>query len=185
MNDRFMPESAPQVRSRQSSDAFRRRHQTHIRALATGHFGEAMLFWPLLRGAMLPAQSLRVLSYNVFTGPPTPTLLAGALEGSDRLRHQVEQIKSLAPDVVCLQEVQSDGVREFFETSLRDDYGATYVLTDHELRCRIGKVMRKVRACAAKDYYYAARPSRGRAHLQCTNKSCVWPTAFCVFAHRS
>lgn len=102
-----------------------------------------MLFWPLLRGAMLPAQSLRVLSYNVFTGPPTPTLLRPehSLEGSDRLRHQVEQIKSLAPDVVCLQEVQSDGVREFFETSLRDDYGATYVLTDHELRCRIGKVM--------------------------------------------
>ena len=86
--------------------------------------------------------SLRVLTYNVFTGPPTPTAHAAQLEGSERLRLQVAQIKTLAPDVVCLQEVQSDGVRDFFESHLSEKYAATYVLTDQLLRCKLGRVMR-------------------------------------------
>ena len=88
--------------------------------------------WPVFRGiAQVPR--LSVLTYNVFTGPPTPTAYAGALEGSERLRLQCKRIQELAPDVVCLQEVQSDGVRAYIEQNL-PEYGATYILTDNELR---------------------------------------------------
>ena len=88
--------------------------------------------WPVLRG-ISQVPRLRVLTYNVFTGPPTPTPFAGALEGSERLRLQCKRIQELAPDVVCLQEVQSDGVRTYIEKNL-PEYGATYILTDNELR---------------------------------------------------
>ena len=85
--------------------------------------------------------SLRVLTFNAFAGPPTPTKVDRGLEGSKRLSLQVDKIRELAPDVVCLQEVQSDGVRQHFETNM-PEYAATYVLND-ELRCRVGKLMRK------------------------------------------
>jgi endonuclease/exonuclease/phosphatase family metal-dependent hydrolase len=85
--------------------------------------------------------SLRVLTFNAFAGPPTPTKVDRGLEGSKRLSLQVDKIRELAPDVVCLQEVQSDGVRKHFEANM-PEYAATYVLND-ELRCRIGKLMRK------------------------------------------
>lgn len=84
-------------------------------------------FWPT-------TPSLRVLSYNVFTGPPTPTALAAQLEGSKRLTMQVDRIKELAPDIVCLQEVQSDGLHcRWFESKLADEYSASYVLTTDEV----------------------------------------------------
>ena len=87
--------------------------------------------------------SLRVMTYNVFAGPPTPTKLAGTLDGSERLKQQVAEIRRLQPDIVCLQEVLLDGVRSFYESSLGDEYAASFVLTEHELRCRVGKMMRR------------------------------------------
>lgn len=95
-----------------------------------------------MRIPFMPVSTLRVLTYNVYAGPPTPTSLASTLDGSDRLRRQVDSIRELAPDVVCLQEIVSDGVREYYADHLADEYEASFVLTSHELRCKIGKIMR-------------------------------------------
>ena len=89
--------------------------------------------WPSLRTVLSVARpktlaTLNVLTFNVFCGPPTPTALCGALEGSKRLRLQAERIRDLAPDIVCLQEVQSDGVRQAFERML-PEYDSHYILT--------------------------------------------------------
>lgn len=67
---------------------------------------------------------------------------AGSLDGSERLKQQVEEIAALKPDVVCLQEVLSDGVREYYEQHL-SEYRASYVLTAEEFRCRAGRMMRR------------------------------------------
>ena len=108
-----------------------RRHSARRLPLACTGADNMVALWPALRSALTlgtSTKTLSVLTYNVFTGPPTPTALCGALEGSERLRLQAEQIKALKPDVVCLQEVQSDGVRETFERML-PEYAATYTLT--------------------------------------------------------
>ena len=89
-----------------------------------------------------PPATLTALTFNVFTGPPTPTAHAGTLDGSDRLRRQVEAIADIRPDIVCLQEVLSDGVRQFYEQGLNEEYSASYVLTQDEFRCRAGRMMR-------------------------------------------
>jgi len=87
--------------------------------------------------------ALSVLTFNVFAGPPTPTPFAAQLDGSDRLRHQVAQIRALKPDIICLQEVQTDGVREYYTAKLQDTYEASFVLTADEFRCKAGRLMRK------------------------------------------
>ena len=87
--------------------------------------------------------ALSVLTFNVFAGPPTPTPFAAQLDGSDRLRHKVAQIRALKPDIICLQEVQTDGVREYYTAKLQDTYEASFVLTADEFRCKAGRLMRK------------------------------------------
>lgn len=95
-----------------------------------------------LLAASAPAPRLSVLTYNVFCGPPTPTPLAGTLDGSARLAGQISKLRELAPDVICLQEVVSDGVRERYAHALSDMYDASFVLTADEFRCRAGRMMR-------------------------------------------
>jgi len=95
-----------------------------------------------LLAASAPAPRLSVLTYNVFCGPPTPTPLAGTLDGSARLAGQISKLRELAPDVICLQEVVSDGVRERYARALSDMYDASFVLTADEFRCRAGRMMR-------------------------------------------
>lgn len=59
---------------------------------------------------------LKVLNFNVFAGSPVPVLFRSllpkteSLEGSERLKLQVERIKAMGPDIICLQEACSDGV---------------------------------------------------------------------------
>jgi hypothetical protein len=57
---------------------------------------------------------VRLLNLNVFAGSPLPFYQnytsTQSLEGSRRLRLQIEKIKELAPDIVTLQEVCADGV---------------------------------------------------------------------------
>ena len=103
----------------------------HIGRTAAVIAKSMVALWPVLRSALpwvTPVNTLSVLTYNVFTGPPTPTALCGALEGSERLRSQAAQIKALSPDIVCLQEVQSNGVRETIERLL-PEYAVTCKLT--------------------------------------------------------
>ncbi len=58
---------------------------------------------------------VRVLNFNVFAGSPLPFYQnytsTQSLEDSRRLHLQIEKIQALAPDIVCLQEVCSDGVQ--------------------------------------------------------------------------
>lgn len=55
---------------------------------------------------------LKVLCFNVFTGCPLPFYgnTSPSLEDSERLRLQIDHLRRLSPDILCLQEVCSDGV---------------------------------------------------------------------------
>ena len=59
--------------------------------------------------------NLKVLNFNVFAGSPLPFFQnytsSESLEDSRRLHLQIEKIRALAPDIVCLQEVCADGVQ--------------------------------------------------------------------------
>ena len=68
---------------------------------------------------------LSILTLNVYAGPPLPTMLAGSLEGSERLRLQIKEILHLKPDLVCCQEVLADGVRSTIERATADYYGCS------------------------------------------------------------
>ncbi len=62
---------------------------------------------------------LKVLNFNLFAGSPVPVLFRSllpkteSLEGSERLKLQVERIKAMGPDIICLQEACSDGVERY------------------------------------------------------------------------
>ena len=62
---------------------------------------------------------LKVLNFNVFAGSPVPVLFRSllpkteSLDGSERLKLQVERIKAMGPDIICLQEACSDGVERY------------------------------------------------------------------------
>ena len=68
---------------------------------------------------------LSILTLNVYAGPPLPTMLAGSLEGSERLRLQIKEILHLKPDLVCCQEVLADGVRSTIIRATADYYGCS------------------------------------------------------------
>lgn len=59
------------------------------------------------------------------------------------MRHQVAQIRALEPDIICLQEVQTDGVREYYAAELQSSYEASFILTADEFRCKAGRMMRR------------------------------------------
>lgn len=69
---------------------------------------------PQAQGADLGG-NLKVLNFNVFAGSPLPFFAnytsSESLEDSRRLQLQIEKIRALAPDIVCLQEVCADGVQ--------------------------------------------------------------------------
>ena len=115
------------------------RHQRRTVVAASRLTARTML---LTLSLLTPPPPLSVLTYNVYSGPPTQTRLAGTLDGSSRLAQQVEQIKRLKPDIICLQEVISDGVRTYFDEQLRDEYQSSFVLTSEEIRCKFGRMLR-------------------------------------------
>ena len=78
-----------------------------------------------------------ILTFNVFTGSPTPIRGTRALAGSTRLHDQLSAVSDLAPDVICLQEVYSDEVRESYRTHFLKTHSLDAVLTRPPLLSRI------------------------------------------------
>ena len=64
------------------------------------------------KGCCDETYQISVLCFNVFTGSPLPFYgnTSPSLEDSERLRLQLDHIRQIAPDVLCLQEVCSNGV---------------------------------------------------------------------------
>lgn len=67
-----------------------------------------------------PSTTLRVLTYNVFAGTPTDSL-GGSLENSGRLSAQIERIRALRVDVICLQEIYRDSSAQRYADALAHD----------------------------------------------------------------
>lgn len=87
---------------------------------------------------------LKVLNFNVFAGSPVPVLFNSllpkteSLDGSERLKLQVERIKAMGPDIICLQEACSDGVERHYREALADLYGS---FNDTQAPEPLGKVL--------------------------------------------
>lgn len=73
-------------------------------------------------------QSLKIVTFNVFIGPPITNIYGPghSLCNSNRLTRQIDELKKLKADIICLQEIYCNKILSSYKSAFEHEYDFIY-----------------------------------------------------------